>query len=66
MSSQMKRVFSHTSNGTLRGRRADISSSTLQQLQVLSLSLQSALHISVALPVQYRLPRIEGFSLRHP
>jgi len=40
---------------TLRGRRAEISSSTLQQLQGLSLSLQSALHISVALLVQYRL-----------
>jgi len=41
---------------TLRGRRAEISSSTLQQLQELSLSLQSALHISVALLVQYRFP----------
>lgn len=40
----------------LRGRRAETSSSTLQQLQVLSLSLQSALHISLALLVQYRLP----------
>ena len=36
------------------GRWAEISSSTLQQLQVISLSLQSALHISVALLVQYR------------
>ena len=49
------------------GKRAETSSSTWQQLQVLSLSLQSALHISVALLVLYRLPiRVEGFSLRHP
>eukprot|EP00906_Rhabdomonas_costata_P027029 RCo038452 len=49
---------------TLRGRRAEISSSTLQQLQVLSLSLQSALHISVALLVQYRFPSGWRGSLR--
>ena len=41
---------------TLRGRRADICSSTLQQLQVLSISLRSALHLSVVLLVRYRLP----------
>jgi hypothetical protein len=57
----------HPLLGLCGGKRAAPSSSTLQQLQVLSLSLRSALHISVALLVLYRLPiRVEGFSLRHP